>query len=237
MKIAIVDDDIQMRDCLRNHLSELLGDSSEIMYFASGESFLDAWKPENFDLIILDIFMAALSGMDVAREIRRTDRDVKIVFSTTSNEFASESYEVNACYYLHKPFGLDRVKAMLDRLNLAEIEKMRAIRLPDGTSAVLRNIIYADFASHCVTLHCKQNGDTVVRTSFSEIEPLLCAYSYFFSPSKGIIVNFYEVTSQTGDTFEMSDESIIPISRRKAKEAIEAYSSFLFEQLRRGGER
>lgn len=237
MRIAIVDDDIQMYDRLHAYLNELLGDSSEIIGFPSGEEFLFAWKPGAFDLIILDIFMDRLTGMDVAREIRKTDRDVRIVFSTTSNEFASESYEVNACYYLHKPFGRDRVKAMLDRIDLAEIEKMRTVKLPDGTSVQLRNIIYVDFASHRVTLHCKHNDDTVVRASLSEIEPLLCAYPYFFSPSKGIIVNFYEVTAQTGDTFTMSDGRSIPISRRKAKEVLEAYSTFRFEILRKGGER
>ncbi len=79
-------------------------------------------------------------------KIRERDSNVKIVFSTTSNEFASESYEVNACYYLRKkPFGRDKVKVMLDRLNLTEIEKMRTVKLPDGTSAILRNIIYVDF--------------------------------------------------------------------------------------------
>ena len=237
MRIAIVDDDIQMYDRLHAYLNELLGDSSDIIGFPSGEEFLFAWKPGAFDLIILDIFMDRLTGMDVAREIRKTDRDVRIVFSTTSNEFASESYEVNACYYLHKPFGRDRVKAMLDRIDLAEIEKMRTAKLPDGTSVRLRNIIYVDFASHRVTLHCKHNDDTVVRASLSEIEPLLCAYPYFFSPSKGIIVNFYEVTAQTGDTFTMSDGRSIPISRRKAKEVLEAYSAFRFEILRKGGER
>ena len=51
-----------------------------------------------------------------------------------------------------------------------------------------------------------------------------------------MIVNFYEVAAQNADTFTMSDGSRIPISRRKAKEVTEAYSSFLFEQLRKGGE-
>lgn len=74
--------------------------------------------------------MDKLTGVDVARKIRERDSNVKIVFSTTSNEFASESYEVNACYYLRKPFGRDKVKVMLDRLNLTEIEKMRTVKLP-----------------------------------------------------------------------------------------------------------
>ncbi len=236
MKIAIVDDDIQIYERLQTYLEELLGFSAEFCYFPSGEAFLAAWEPERFELIILDIFMGKLTGMDVAKEIRKRDGDVRIVFATTSNEFASESYDVNACYYLHKPFGKERVKAMLDRMDLAKLEKMRAVQLPDGSSVVLRNILYADCASHCITLHCKQHQNIILRMNFSEIEALLCAYPYFFSPSKGIIVNFFEVAVQQSDTFQMSDGTPIPISRRKAKEVLNAYSSFLFEQLRKGGE-
>ena len=133
MRIAIVDDDIQMCEQLSTLLNEFLGDSSEISDYRSGEEFLTAWETADFDLIILDIFMDKLTGVDVARKIRERDSNVKIVFSTTSNEFASESYEVNACYYLRKPFGHDKVKVMLDRLNLAEIEKMRTVKLPAGS--------------------------------------------------------------------------------------------------------
>lgn len=73
------------------------------------------WRSDHFDLIILDIY------------------NVKIVFSTSGNEFASESYEVNARYYLHKPFGIERVKAMLDRIDITGLEKMRAERLSDDS--------------------------------------------------------------------------------------------------------
>ena len=236
MRIAIIDDDRQIYKHLQTCFGELLGSAAELTYFPSGEDFLRVWQPGAFELIILDIFMDGINGMDTAREIRKSDTDVRIVFSTTSNEFASESYEVGACYYLHKPFGKDRIKAMLDRIGLAQIEKIRSIQLPDGTDVVLRSIIYADYSSHCTTLHCKYGKNISVRASFSEVEGLLCAYPYFFIPSKGLIVNFHEVAAQNTDTFTMSDGSRIPISRRKAKEVTEAYSSFLFEQLRKGGE-
>lgn len=222
---------------LKGYLDELLGASAVLTYFPSGEDFLQHWHPGAFELVVLDIFMDKLTGMDVAREIRRTDNEVRLVFSTTSNEFASESYEVNACYYLHKPFGKDRVKAMLDRIDLAQLERMRAVQLPDGTNVVLRDIIYADYDSHCTMLHCKHGKAISVRANFSKIEALLCAYPYFFTPSKGLIVNFHEVITQNTDTFSMSDGSRIPISRRKAKEVLDAYSSFLFARLRKGGDR
>ena len=235
MKIAIVDDDKQIHNLLTSLLDDQLGSGAEIQSFLSGEAFLAAWRPGAFDLILLDIFMSGRTGVDIAREIRKTDPEVKIVFSTSSNEFASESYEVNACYYLRKPFGVGRVKAMLDRLNLAEIEEKRALRLPDGSYVVLRQVLYVDFAAHRVVFHCKNQQNLAVRANFTEMEEQLCAYPYFFSPTKGVVVNFYEVKNLSGDVFCLSDVSLIPISRRKAKEVMEAYSSFRFDRLRKGG--
>ena len=233
MKIAIVDDDPRMTENLRANLSGLLDENAVISAFPSGEAFLSSYRPGLFDLIILDIFMKEITGMDAARKIRESDQTVRIVFSTSSNDFASESYEVNACYYLKKPYGTDQLRSMLDRLNLEEMERMRTIRLPDGSRVVLRQIIYADFASRRVTLHCKDGENRLLASPFSEVEALLCAYPCFISPFKGIIVNFHEVESLTPDMIRLSDGSPIPISRRKSKEVLEAYFNFRFDTMRR----
>ena len=101
---------------------------------------------------------------------------------------------------------------------------------------MLRDILYTDCEAHLITLHSKRQ-DTVLRTNFSEIEQLLCAYPYFISPAKGIVINFFEVKKQNNDSFIMSDGAHIPISRRKANEVLKAYSSFLFAKLREGDDR
>lgn len=169
MKIAIVDDDRQLSDRLMEYMDALLAGSCEWLHYPSGEAFLAAWTPGMCDRVILDIFMGGVTGMDVAREIRRSDREVKLVFCTTSNEFASESYEVNACYYLHKPLEKGRVKAMLDRIDLAQLEQARTVQLPDGTAAVLRDIVYADSAAHYVTLHCRRGKSIRVQASLGDV--------------------------------------------------------------------
>ena len=204
--------------------------------FHSGEEFLDAWAKSRYDVVILDIFIGEKNGMEIARIIRNDDKDVRIVFATASNEFAGESYEVNASYYLHKPYGEDQIKIMLERLKLDEVDKRRTAMLPDGTAIILRNIVYADFAAHCVNIHYTNSPDVKLRTAFRNVEATLCEYPGFFSPSKGIVINLNEVSAQKNDIFLMSDDTRIPISRRKAKEAVDIYTSYCFEKLRKGGE-
>ncbi len=75
--------------------------------FSSGEDFLGAFTPGKYDLIFLDIYMDGITGMETAKRIRQTDHDCRIIFITISPEFAVESYNVNASFYLLKPIGKD----------------------------------------------------------------------------------------------------------------------------------
>ena len=154
MRIALVDDCLDDLSIMHQFLAEALDTDSVITEFHNGEDFLQHWSADTFDLIVLDIYMEQLTGIETARGIRETDPNVCLVFASTSNEFASESYEVNACYYLHKPFLKQQVLAMLDRIGQQSLEVSRTVLLPNGEKVLLRSIIYADYASHRVTLHC-----------------------------------------------------------------------------------
>lgn len=236
MNIALVDDDSQQMELLKNLICSQLGNQISLDCFSSGEDFLASFQGGRYDLIILDIFMGEMTGIETAKKIRRTDELVRLVFSTTSNEFASESYEVNACYYLHKPLDEEKIRQMLDRINLEALERSRAITLKDGTSVVLRSVIYADSDAHYITFHRKEGEPIVTRLPFSVIEPQLSEYSYFFSPMKGIIINFHEVSFLTADMVRMSDGSSLPVSRRKTKLLAESYNEFRFTKLRKEGD-
>ncbi|MBU5407881.1 LytTR family DNA-binding domain-containing protein [Ruminococcus sp. MSJ-25] len=236
MRVALVDDNKNDLALLHEYISEQTAHSCQIDTFSSGESFLSCWQMGAYDLVVLDIFMGKMTGIEVAEKLRETDKSVHIAFGTSSNEFASESYDLNACYYLCKPFQADKVKAMLDRIGSDEIDRMRSVKLPDGQNVILRNVIYIDCASHIVTIHCADGESIVSRNSFAEIESIFCSHSYFYTSTKGVIVNFYEITQQKSDLFIMSDGTHIPISRRKSRETLDAFAQFRFSDLRKGGE-
>ena len=113
MRIALVDDDRAQIETLSKMVTAELSKSgypvSKLDAFESGEAFLAKWQAGAYDIIILDIFMDKLTGVETARKIRESDHMVRLVFCTISNEFASESYEVAAQYYLHKPVGQEGI--------------------------------------------------------------------------------------------------------------------------------
>lgn len=228
MNIALVDDDKNQLDLLHKVISEELSmiPNTRIKTFLCAEDFLADWKAGSFDLIILDIFMPGMTGVALARIIRETDEMVKLAFCTSSNEFAAESYEVNAQYYLHKPITEKNILSMLRRMNIDRIEESRKITLPGGDSLVAKNIIYTEYHNHIIFIYQKHGRVTKSRMSQSELEALLLPFGYFCSPSKGIIVNFHEVEDFSDTTLTVSDGAHLPISRRKAKDVKDAFAKF-----------
>ncbi len=232
MKIALVDDRPEEIHRLMAILTTTLPQAN-IETFSSGETFLEVWKQGEFDLILLDIFMDKMLGIDVARKVRAEDEDVRLVFCTTSNEFACESYELGINYYLQKPVSTQSFQKMLSMIKLSQYEMNRFIRLPDGQRIILRDVIYSEYHNHIITIHCKRDNTVQTRLSQTEWEDLILAHTYFYNCSKGIVVNFHEVSSHSNGMFLMSDETRLPISRRKTKDALDAFAKFRFDQLRK----
>ena len=228
MNIALVDDDKDQLDLLHKVISEELSliPNARIKTFACAEDFLSVWESGSFDLIVLDIFMSGMTGVDLARTIRETDETVRLAFCTSSNEFASESYEVNAQYYLHKPITENSILSMLKRMNIDRIEASRKITLPGGDALAAKNIIYTEYHNHIIFIYQKNGKVTKSRMSQSELEALLLPFGYFCSPSKGIIVNFHEVEDFSDTTLTVSSGALLPISRRKTKEVKDAFAKF-----------
>ena len=201
--------------------------------YSNGESFLSEFYANKYDIVFLDIFMDTLSGVDVAFEIRKSDQNVKIVFCTTSNEFATESYQVDAFYYLVKPFSDRSIKQLIHKLSSLDFELSQFIRISDNIKIYPRNIIYTEYENHKIIIHQKYGNNLCIRMPQHQWEELICNYSYIVNCFKGIIVNLYEVESKTDNSFSMSNGETLPISRRNIKEMNTIYSDFLFQKLRK----
>lgn len=237
MNIALVDDELtqllNLKKLIAVQLQALIPGSSHLIdTYRNGRSFLDNWTAGQYDVIILDIFMGGINGVEVAKEIRRTDMDVKLVFCSHSNEFATESYEVNAQYYLLKPATPGSIVNMLQRLNLDLIQRKQFVTLPDNYNVILRNILYTEYFNHVVTIYLKNKETHRIRTKHATIEELFAFCGFIYSPCKGILINFYEVISVSDNSFTLSDGTVVPISRRRSKEIQSTYIKFCFQKMR-----
>ena len=238
MNIAVVDDVQQERENLVHLLRQALphkGYQITLLHtFKNGETFLAQYKKGQYDLIFLDIYLEGLNGIEIAKEIRALDQTVKLIFITSSNEFASESYAVQANYYLLKPYSIQDLTLAIERLNLLEFQAMRTLVLPDGKEILLRCIVYTSFAGHYVTIHRTQGEPLQLRCTQKEFEKRILAYPDFVLCTKGMVVNLNETQRLESDRFLMKDGSYVPVSRRNYPTVQQQYAHFYIRKLREG---
>ena len=125
-RIAFCDDDAallhQMQDFLEQYRT-LRGVQLELApYTKPVELLADIEAGVRFDVLFLDVLMPGINGINAAREIRRYDTAVQIIFVTSSSEFAVQSYVVGAYYYQLKPIWKDSFFRLTDAV-LAECRK------------------------------------------------------------------------------------------------------------------
>ena len=104
MRIAVVEDNMENRIQLLDYLHQYMEKTAiqaTMDIFEKGKDFLEALRIQEFDMVFLDIFLEPeISGMEVAHRIREKNQNCKIVFTTISDSFAVESYQVRAFDYL-----------------------------------------------------------------------------------------------------------------------------------------
>ena len=132
MIIAVVDDTMQDRELLKGMLDQYFSGHQtvpEIQEFESGEAFLEAYEPGHYDIIFFDIYMGGITGMETASLVYERDKDCRLVFFSSSADYAVDSYRVRAAYYLMKPLSYEDLALALDCFTRELLEAGREWRL------------------------------------------------------------------------------------------------------------
>ncbi|MFA6060913.1 MAG: response regulator transcription factor [Taibaiella sp.] len=117
-KVLLIEDDTNIVELLTIHLNDL---NCEVISINNGQSGLEASKDQSFDLIILDIMLPGMNGMEVCRRIRQRDRNTPILILSAKSEEIDKvvGLETGADDYLTKPFSvrefIARVKVIFRR--------------------------------------------------------------------------------------------------------------------------
>ena len=105
IRIAIVDDQAQARELLRQDLLVRVPDGASVACFDGGEAFLSGFTPGDDALVFLDICMEGMNGIEVAQRVRKRSARCLIVFLTSSKEYAFDAFPVHPFDYLVKPYS------------------------------------------------------------------------------------------------------------------------------------
>ena len=236
LKIALCDDDAAAREHIGKLLEEYLTEKGlpyRLYPFSGAMALLDALERERFSALVLDILMPGLTGIQAARELRRFDRNMPILFLTSSPEFAVESYQVEAFSYLLKPVHRQDLAPVLDRL-LVRLRHEAETLLLSTSSGLLRlpwgSIEVLEINSRKLLFYLEDGSQTQISGTLAEYEPQLMKTGSFLKVHRSYLVNMaaiqrlgsLELTTYSGRT--------VPISRLLSGTVRQQYMDFLFQK-------
>lgn len=179
LNFVICDDNLNIVKKLKEML-EILFVKNDIdakigLYTDNPQSVLEYEKNNIVDVLILDINLNSnISGIDLAKEIRKHNKKVYLIFSTGHLEYSLVAYSVKTFDYLPKPITLERLEVTLNRLleDLNNISSKKFIQLDKKTIINEKEINYIK-KDGMKLVFCSSSGNYETYSSFNKIKNLL----------------------------------------------------------------
>ena len=236
IKIAFCDDDMevlhQMNELLDRYRVERNEDITYAAFQSPFELLTEIEKGIRPDILFLDVVMPGQNGMDVAKEIRQYDTNMKIIFLTSSPEFAVESYSVGAYFYQLKPIWEESFFRLMDAV-LAECEKKKKnsliLRSKDGITRInLQQLEYCEVLGRKLLFHLENGAVLESAGSLDDLAGQLMQYSNFFRPHRSFLVNMEYIQNISSRSIKMVNDAEIPIPHGKCSEIKNTYMEYAF---------
>lgn len=228
--VAICEDERYILEELRRKVEKYINRKSldaSIKTFTSGEELLKAKK--KFDIILLDLMLPGIDGLEVARQISCRSR---IIFVTSYREYAVEAFDANAVHYLVKPVTEERLFLALDRaVNQTEqMDNQSLTLMKSGKTQVIfiRDILYCEVFNHQVRIHTV-HGTYDYFGTLDMLETKLD--ERFFRCHRSFVVNMSCVAGQEKGVAILTNGEKIFISRRKQTDFIQRLLNFLKNEV------
>lgn len=196
--------------------------------FPSGESFLFHYaENKDYDILLLDVEMGKLNGVDLARRVREQNGRAQIVFITGYPDFIAEGYEVSALHYLMKPVMPEKLGQVLDRA-AALCRKERPFLLISSEHETLRiffdEIYYAESQGHYMLIHTAQTVHQVRMTVSGLLEKL---DDGFYRCSRSFVVSLRHICRITTREVFLENQVTLPLGRGQYDEINTAMIRYL----------
>lgn len=237
MKIAICDDDRSDREVMLRLVKEYLDIHNYhigIDEYTTGEAFLSS-DVEQYQLVILDIYMGELSGIETARRLIEAHPKLQIIFCSTSNAYAAESYDVSALRYFIKPISREKLFGTLDKFFHVHTS-LRTLTVKQNRvdeSVYIVDILWVEADGHKTVLHTRK-GDVMTRTPFSQIAQQLDGAD-FVKPIRYALVSLEAIATIPSETVTLTDGTQIPVSRDQRAQMKKVFSDYKMRTLLKKG--
>lgn len=229
-QIAIVEDEREFSELLEKYLIQY-GKENEIEFqisvFFDGAEILENYQPK-YDVILLDIEMPKVNGMEAAERIREMDEDVVLMFITNMASYAIHGYSVGALDFVMKPMNYYTFSMKMTRA-LKRVEKKAlkpiVLNLADGIKKIEAKQIYFVEVQNRMLHYHTELGEFVLRGTLQSAEAMLSSYP-FVKCNHWYIVNLMHV-SEVKKNIAVVGGHELEISRRNKATFLKALTEYI----------
>ena len=231
MRICLVDDDSTQLDYLKviiEKWSNKHNINTDINFYHSAEEMLfENSESYPFDMIVLDIQMGKINGIELAKKIREIDKNVIIAFISGMANYVFEGYEVQAIRYILKPFKEKKVYELLDYASTRKGKEDKYFILSvSGEKKKINydDIIYIESMGHYIVFHL-ENIEYDYKYNISDL-CLELSESEFIRTHRSYVVNLKYIEKITKNDCQLINNIKVPLSRNSYKVVNEKFINY-----------
>ena len=230
MRVAVVEDEKEQREQLQTYITQYAqeaGMSIEVELFPSGRELLEGYSSK-YDVILLDIEMPEIDGMETARQIRTQDEEVVLMFVTNLAQYAINGYGVGALDFVLKPVNYYTFSVRFARAIARARQRENGqilLNLPDCVRKInTQQIYYVEVQNRMLHYHTEL-GEFVLRGTMQSAEHELERY-HFVRCNHWYLVNLSHVTEVRRDMV-LVEGAQLEISRRNRTAFLTALTEYV----------
>ncbi len=231
MRIAICDDENNIRELIGEKVTKQYPEA-ELVFFSSGEELL--LSEAHIDILYLDIQMSGKNGVETARELRKKDKNVILIFVTAVEEYVFQAFDVGAFHYIVKPINDTKFADILHRaveesgsrsMDVKETEEKYVMINNGGVhiKIVIEDIVYAEVFNRKVVIH-KMDETIEYYGKMSDLEAL--AGERFFRSHRAYLINFRYVERYDATTIHLEKGTAL-MAKQKYPEFVKKYMKYI----------
>ena len=242
IKIAICDDVLhdldETKKLIEKYLDSHLDIAGIIYTFSHPYEMLDeAQKNGGFSIYILDVIMPKINGIELGKELRKSGDEGEIIYLTTSCDYAIDSYDAGAFFYLVKPVSEGKMFKIVDKAIKSLKSKSSegiTVNTPNGLIRInFDEILYVEQLDRMLHYHLvggKIVSSCVIRKSFSsEIEPLL-SDKRFFPCGSSYVLNLHRIKNINLNMAIFSDLTSLELPKTRKKDIKNSWVEYWIER-------
>lgn len=230
MRIAICDDEPVCGEQVKKALNEIYKDlDASVDVFTDPQTLTEAAFQKAYRLVILDIEMPGMNGLETAKKLRSLGENTDIVFLTSHIEYVLEGYEARALRYMLKPIQPADLSEIISYIQKQDNLKKHILINHDGlvSNILLSEITYMEADNQNVAIHTGKEVYTN-RYNLSDYEAELTE-SGFFRIHRSYLLNLSYLRKIDRRDAELTTGERLPISRTKQKQLRDALYHYVME--------